>query len=85
MQPTRLSLYTYWRSSAAYRVRIALNLKQLEYESKPVHLVRDGGEQHGAQFRPVNPQALMATDSGSVPSRNRPSLSKDIWATMAPS
>ena len=39
-------LYGYWRSSAAYRVRIGLNLKQLNYESKSVHLVRNGGEQH---------------------------------------
>jgi glutathione S-transferase len=41
-----LVLYGYWRSSAAYRVRIALNLKGLSYESRPVHLLRDGGEQH---------------------------------------
>ena len=38
-------LYTYWRSSAAFRVRIALALKGLEYESVPKHLLRDGGEQ----------------------------------------
>ncbi len=52
----RLSLYTYWRSSAAYRVRIALNLKQLAYQSIPVHLVRGGGEQHSEAFLAVNPQ-----------------------------
>ncbi len=39
-------LYTYWRSSAAYRVRIGLELKGLAWEARPVHLVRDGGEQH---------------------------------------
>ena len=38
-------LYTYWRSSAAYRVRIGLELKGLAWEARPVHLVRDGGEQ----------------------------------------
>ncbi|OOG55525.1 maleylacetoacetate isomerase [Rhodanobacter sp. C03] len=54
-----LVLYGYWRSSAAYRVRIALNLKGLSYESRPVHLVRDGGEQHAAAYRSVNPQGLI--------------------------
>ncbi len=51
-----LVLYGYWRSSAAYRVRIALNLKGLSYESRPVHLVRDGGEQHAPDYRALNPQ-----------------------------
>ncbi len=54
-----LKLYGYWRSSAAYRVRIALNLKGLEYENAPVHLIRDGGEQHGAAFSAMNPQKLV--------------------------
>ncbi|MBB5209182.1 maleylacetoacetate isomerase [Chiayiivirga flava] len=52
-----LRLYGYWRSSAAYRVRIALNLKGLDYVTVPVHLARDGGEQHAADFRELNPQA----------------------------
>jgi maleylacetoacetate isomerase/maleylpyruvate isomerase len=56
---TGLVLYGYWRSSAAYRVRIALNLKGLDYESRPVHLVRDGGEQHAADYRALNPQELV--------------------------
>lgn len=56
-----LRLYSYWRSSAAYRVRIALNLKGLDYQLTPVHLVRDGGEQHGDAFRKVNPQGLVPT------------------------
>jgi maleylacetoacetate isomerase len=56
-----LRLYSYWRSSAAYRVRIALNLKGLDYQLAPVHLVRGGGEQHGAEFRKVNPQGLVPT------------------------
>lgn len=55
----KLTLYSYWRSSAAYRVRIALNLKGLPHEIKPVHLVRDGGEQHGAEYQELNPQELV--------------------------
>jgi maleylacetoacetate isomerase len=55
----RLRLYSYWRSSAAYRVRIGLNLKGLPYELLPVHLLRDGGEQHRPEFRAANPQGLV--------------------------
>lgn len=55
----RLRLYSYWRSSAAYRVRIGLNLKGLPYESYPVHLLREGGEQHRPEFRTANPQGLV--------------------------
>ena len=54
-----LTLYSYWRSSAAYRVRIGLNLKGLAYETRPVHLVRDGGEQHADDYRALNPQELV--------------------------
>ncbi len=54
-----LALYDYWRSSACYRVRIALNLKRLDFELKPIHLLRDGGEQHAAAYREVNPQEVV--------------------------
>ncbi len=54
-----MKLYTYWRSSSAYRVRIALNLKNLDYESVPVHLVRDGGQQKSAEYLKINPQGLV--------------------------
>jgi maleylacetoacetate isomerase len=51
-----VKLYSYFRSSAAYRVRIALNLKGISYETAPVHLVKDGGHNKLPQFRAVNPQ-----------------------------
>ena len=51
-----MKLYGYFRSSAAYRVRIALNLKNLPYESQSVHLTRNGGAQWSDEFRAVNPQ-----------------------------
>jgi maleylacetoacetate isomerase len=54
-----LKLYSYWRSSSSYRVRIALNLKLVAYESVPVHLLRGGGEQHRPEFHALNPQELI--------------------------
>lgn len=54
-----LRLYTYWRSAAAFRVRIALNLKGLAYESVPTHLIREGGEQRHADYLALNPQGLV--------------------------
>lgn len=51
------TLYTNFRSSAAYRVRIALNLKKLPYEPRFVHLAR--GEQHRSEYRAINPQGLV--------------------------
>lgn len=56
-----MKLYSYFRSSASYRVRIALNLKNLSYEYVPVHLVRDGGEQLKPEYRKVNPDAIVPT------------------------
>ena len=54
-----LKLYSYWRSSCSYRVRIALNLKLVAYETVPVHLVRDGGEQRKPEYLALNPQGLL--------------------------
>ena len=54
-----LRLYTYWRSSAAYRVRIALAVKGLPYESVPRHLLRDGGQHRQADYLATNPQGLI--------------------------
>ncbi|WP_417438324.1 maleylacetoacetate isomerase [Idiomarina sp.] len=56
-----MKLYGYWRSSASYRVRIALNLKGLAYEYEPVHLVKDGGQQHSEAYRKLNPARLVPT------------------------
>ncbi|MDX1676628.1 maleylacetoacetate isomerase [Arsukibacterium sp.] len=56
-----MKLYSYWRSSAAYRVRIALHLKQLSFETIPVHLLKDGGQQHSAEYQQLNPNQLVPT------------------------
>lgn len=57
--PGEVLLYGYWRSSSAYRVRIALNLKGIAYRQEYIHLVRDGGEQKTARYREVNPLGLV--------------------------
>mgnify|MGYP003616916881 FL=1 len=54
-----LQLFSYWRSSAAYRVRIGLNLKGLAHDIVPVHLLHDGGQQHSDVYRSINPQQLV--------------------------
>jgi maleylacetoacetate isomerase len=51
-----VKLYSYFRSSAAYRVRIALNLKGIAYETASVHLIKDGGHNRRPEFRAINPQ-----------------------------
>jgi maleylpyruvate isomerase len=56
-----MKLYSYFRSSAAYRVRIALNFKGMTYETVPVHLVKDGGHNRRPEFRAVNPQMRIPT------------------------
>jgi maleylacetoacetate isomerase len=61
-------LYDYFRSSAAFRVRIALRLKGVDYAAREVHLLRDGGEQHGDAYRSVSPAELVpAYDDGTGP------------------
>lgn len=54
-----MKLYTYFRSSAAYRVRIALHYKGLNAEQIPVHLIQNGGEQHSTAFQSINPNELV--------------------------
>ncbi|MCG9698317.1 maleylacetoacetate isomerase [Shewanella sp. Isolate11] len=56
-----MKLLGYWRSSAAYRVRIALNLKGIDVEHSSVHLVKEGGEQHKADYAALNPHELVPT------------------------
>ncbi|MDP3705533.1 MAG: maleylacetoacetate isomerase [Legionellaceae bacterium] len=54
-----MKLFDYYRSSCSYRVRIALNIKQVSYESIPIHLVNNHGEQHTSEYHDVNPQELV--------------------------
>jgi maleylacetoacetate isomerase len=63
-----MKLYTYFRSSAAFRVRIALNLKGVAYEAVPRHLLRGGGEHRRADYLAANPQGLIPAleDAGVV-------------------
>ena len=64
-----LTLFSYYRSSAAYRVRIALNLKNVDYEIAPIHLARDGGEHLKDAYRSINPSAMVPAlrfDSGEL-------------------
>jgi maleylacetoacetate isomerase len=64
-----MKLYSYYRSSAAYRVRIALNLKGIAYETASIHLVKDGGHNRRPEYRAVNPQMrvpALVTPSGEV-------------------
>ncbi|TCB77263.1 maleylacetoacetate isomerase [Acinetobacter sp. ANC 4173] len=56
-----MQLYSYFRSSASYRVRIALNLKNLPFDVIPIHLLKNGGEQHSINYKKINPGELVPT------------------------
>lgn len=56
-----MQLYSYYRSTAAYRVRIALNIKGLDYEIIPVNLLKEDGEQFSAAYKAINPQSRVPT------------------------
>jgi maleylpyruvate isomerase len=68
-----MKLYSYWRSSASWRVRIALHYKGIAHEYCPVHLARDGGEQYLPEYRSINPLSqvpvLELEDGGGAPPR----------------
>lgn len=53
--PQPVVLYSYWRSSCSWRVRICLNLKEIPYDIKPISLIKSGGEQHCNEYREINP------------------------------
>lgn len=64
-----MKLYSYFRSSAAYRARIALNLKGIAYETTSIHLIKEGGLNRRPEFRAINPQMrvpVLVTDAGTV-------------------
>jgi maleylacetoacetate isomerase len=64
-----VKLYSYFRSSAAYRVRIALNLKGIAYDTVPIDLIKDGGHNRRPEFRAINPQMrvpALVTATGDV-------------------
>ncbi len=64
-----MKLYSYFRSSAAYRARIALAVKGLSYDTVSVHLVKDGGHNRRPEFRAINPQMrvpALVTENGEV-------------------
>jgi maleylacetoacetate isomerase len=64
-----VTLYSYFRSSAAYRVRIALNLKGLSYQTAAIHLQKEGGQNREPAYRAINPQMRVPTlklDSGEL-------------------
>jgi maleylpyruvate isomerase len=64
-----VKLYSYFRSSAAYRVRIALNLKGIAYDTIPIHLIKDGGHNLRPEFRAINPQMrvpVLVTPHGDI-------------------
>jgi maleylacetoacetate isomerase len=64
-----VTLYSYFRSSAAYRVRIALNLKGISYDQVPIHLQKDGGRNKAPEYRAINPHMrlpALAVDGGTI-------------------
>lgn len=64
-----MDLFTYYRSSSSYRVRIALALKGLDYRALPINLIRDGGEHRQPEYLSLNPQGrlpALRTDEGEL-------------------
>ena len=64
-----MRLYSYFRSSAAFRVRIALAVKDIDYQMISIHLTKDGGQQKADAYKKINPQGLvpaLETDRGDI-------------------
>jgi maleylacetoacetate isomerase len=64
-----VTLYSFFRSSAAYRVRIAFNLKGLSYDTAAIHLQKEGGQNRKPAYRAINPQMrvpALKLDSGEL-------------------
>jgi maleylpyruvate isomerase len=79
--PYALTLKGYWRSSATWRVRVALNLKGLSYAYEPVHLVRDGGEHLKEGYLALNPMGqvpLLRVEGGALPAGEARQLTQSI-------
>ena len=77
-----MKLFSYFRSSASFRVRIALALKGLDYEYAAVHLVKEGGQQFAADFKALTPAALVPVlDDDGTPARSTRSTTCGCWAT----
>ncbi|KAF3996114.1 maleylacetoacetate isomerase [Glaciimonas immobilis] len=73
-----MKLYSYFRSSAAYRVRIALNLKELPCDIVPVHLIKHGGEQLSPMYRQLNPSGQVPTMVDEDSSQDRAVLTQSL-------
>merc|ERR1712020_83700 len=74
-------LYSYWRSSCSWRVRIALELKNVDYEYRAIHLVRDGGQQRTSEYGEINPlnqvrEICEVINAGTQPMQNLSVLNK---------
>lgn len=69
---SQVTLYNYYRSSTSYRVRIALNIKNIEFKYVPVHLLNNGGEQFASSYKAINPMSEVPTleDEGFVVSQS---------------
>lgn len=72
-----LKLYSYWRSSASWRVRIVLGLKKLEYEYIAIDLIKDGGEQRKEEYEKINPMKVLENSFKKIYSMFQP------WLLMA--
>lgn len=80
MQKNEYALYSYFRSSSAWRVRIGLALKKLEYKYIPVHLVKDGGEQKKEEFAKLNPMKVMGElHDTEISNKDCSSMSRRSW------